>query len=89
MKKGAFIINAARGGLVDEDALYRTLKNSMLGGAAMDCFEVEPYNGPLKDMDNVLLTSHIGSYAKEGRMMMERQSVENLFSALKEKGTLP
>ena len=89
IKQGAFIINAARGGLVDEDALYRALKTSRLGGAALDCFEIEPYKGPLKDMDNVLLTSHIGSYAKEGRMMMERQSVENLFSALKEKGTLP
>ena len=88
MKHGAFLINAARGGLVDEDALYSALNNSSLGGAALDCFEVEPYNGQLKDLENILVTSHIGSYAKEGRVMMEKQSVENLFAVLKGIGSL-
>lgn len=82
LKKGAFLVNAARGGLVDEKALYDALKSGTLGGAALDCFEQEPYTGPLKKLGNVILTGHIGSYAKEGRMMMEKQAVENLFKEL-------
>jgi D-3-phosphoglycerate dehydrogenase len=83
MKKGALLINAARGGLVDEDALHKALSSGHLGGAALDCFEQEPYTGKLKDLDNVLLTAHIGSYAQEGRVMMEKQAVENLLRELK------
>jgi D-3-phosphoglycerate dehydrogenase len=83
MKKGALLINAARGGLVDEDALHKALSSGHLGGAAVDCFEQEPYTGKLKDLDNVLLTAHIGSYAQEGRVMMEKQAVENLLRELK------
>jgi D-3-phosphoglycerate dehydrogenase / 2-oxoglutarate reductase len=82
MKKGAFLINAARGGLVDEDALYQAVCSDALGGAALDCFEREPYTGHLKNLDNVLLTAHIGSYAQEGRVMMETQAVENLLKEL-------
>jgi len=83
MKKGALLINAARGGLVDEDVLYNALSSGYLGGAALDCFEEEPYAGKLKELDNVLLTAHIGSYAQEGRVMMEKQAVENLLRELK------
>jgi D-3-phosphoglycerate dehydrogenase len=86
MKKGALLINAARGGLVDENALYNALTSGHLGGAALDCFEQEPYTGKLKELDNVLLTAHIGSYAQEGRVMMEKQAVENLFRELKKAG---
>lgn len=86
MKEGAFLINAARGGLVDEKALYDALKQGHLGGVAIDCFETEPYKGPLKELNNVVLTAHIGSYAKEGRIMMERQAVENLLRGLKKAG---
>ena len=82
MKKGAYLINAARGGMVDEDALYRALRSDHLAGAALDCFEQEPYQGPLKELKNVLLTAHIGSYAREGRIMMEAQAVENLLAEL-------
>jgi D-3-phosphoglycerate dehydrogenase len=88
MKKGTLLINAARGGLVDEDALYNALSSGHLGGAALDCFEEEPYTGKLKEFDNVLLTAHIGSYAQEGRIMMERQAVENLFRELKKAGCI-
>ena len=88
MKKGALLINAARGGLVDEDALSSALSSGHLGGAALDCFEQEPYTGKLKDLENVLLTAHIGSYAQEGRVMMERQAVENLFRELKKAGCI-
>ena len=86
MKKGSLLINVARGGLIDENALYNALCSGHLGGAALDCFEQEPYTGKLKDLDNVLLTAHIGSYAQEGRVLMERQAVENLFRELKKAG---
>lgn len=88
IKKGALLINVARGGLVDEDALYKALTSGHLGGAALDCFEQEPYTGKLKELDNVLLTAHIGSYAQEGRIMMEKQAVENLFQELKKAGCI-
>jgi D-3-phosphoglycerate dehydrogenase len=78
MKRGALVINAARGGLIDEQALFECLQDGHLGGAALDCFEQEPYSGPLKEMKNVILTGHIGSYAREGRALMEEQAVDNL-----------
>jgi len=82
MKKGAMLINASRGGLVDEDALYDALVSGHLSGAALDCFEQEPYAGRLKELDTVLFTGHVGSYATEGRIMMEKQAVENLLEML-------
>jgi len=88
MKKGALLINVARGGLIDEDALYNALSSGYLSGAAIDCFEQEPYTGKLKDLDNVLVTAHVGSYAQEGRVMMERQAVENLLQELKKAGCI-
>jgi len=84
MKQGAFLINCSRGGIVDENALYSALKEGKLAGAAIDVFEQEPYNGPLKELDNVILTPHIGSYAKEARVKMEIEAVENLLTGLKE-----
>jgi len=83
-KKGVFLINASRGGLVDEDALHYALVSGQVKGAAIDSFEQEPYRGKLIEHDNVLLTSHIGSYAIEGRIRMERQSIENLIRELKD-----
>lgn len=88
MKPGAYFINASRGGLVDENALYKALVSGQISGAALDCFEQEPYGGPLKELQNVLLTAHIGSYAKEARIMMETQAAENLIKQLKEAGAL-
>lgn len=85
MKKGAWLVNASRGGLIDEQVLYNALKDGHLAGAALDVFEKEPYNGPLAGLDNIILTPHIGSYAKEGRIEMEIQAVENLIEGLREK----
>jgi D-3-phosphoglycerate dehydrogenase len=82
LRPGALLINAARGGMVDEDALYEALKVGRLGGAALDVFESEPYSGPLTRLDNVILTPHIGSYAKEARIRMELETVENLLAEL-------
>ena len=83
MKPGSWVINASRGGIVDEDALYEMLKSGHLGGAAVDVFEQEPYNGPLTELDNVILTPHIGSYARESRIQMEEDAVRNLIDSLK------
>lgn len=82
MKKDSFLINVSRGGVVDEKALYKYLKNGKLSGAAVDVFEEEPYNGVLIELDNVILTPHIGSYAKEARLEMELESVRNLLNEL-------
>jgi len=86
MKKGALIINTSRGGVVDETVLYENLKNGRLSGAAIDVFEQEPYTGSLKELDNVILTPHIGSYAIEARAQMEKEAVENLLKGLRVKG---
>jgi D-3-phosphoglycerate dehydrogenase len=86
MKKSSIIINASRGGLIDEDALTEALKKGLIGGAAIDTFEKEPYKGPLKKLNSVILTPHIGSYAKEARVQMEMAAVENLIIGLKERG---
>lgn len=79
MKPTAILVNTARGGLVDEDALYESLKEFKIAGAALDVFEKEPYQGKLKEFPNVLLTPHIGSYAIEARIQMEMDAVLNLF----------
>lgn len=83
MKTGAFLINIARGGVVDEDALYAALSENKLSGAAVDVFSEEPYAGPLCDLENIILTPHLGSYAKEGKLQMEIDAVQNLIEALK------
>jgi D-3-phosphoglycerate dehydrogenase len=83
MKTGSYLINCSRGGIVDEGALYQSLKDEHLAGAALDVFEQEPYHGPLKELDNVILTPHIGSYAREARIQMETEAVENLIRGLK------
>lgn len=88
MKKGAWLVNVSRGGVIDEEALYISLKTQYLAGAALDVFEHEPYIGPLKDLDNVILTPHIGSYAKEARVEMEKQAVENLIKGFEKGGLL-
>lgn len=82
MKPGTFLINAARGGLIDEAALVEALTSGHIGGAALDVFEQEPYQGPLLSCNNVVMTSHIGSLAKESRQRMELEAAENLLNGL-------
>jgi len=83
MKKNAILINTARGGLVDEEALYKSLKDNEIAGAAIDAFEEEPYTGKLKTLDNVIITPHIGSFTIETRKHMEIEAVNNLILGLK------
>ena len=82
MKPGAVLVNCARGGLVDEAALCEVLLEGRLAGVHFDTFEREPYQGPLAEIPCAALSSHIGSYAVEGRVQMEREAVLNLLSCL-------
>jgi len=88
MKPGALLINAARGGLVDEQALKAALDSGKLGGAALDAFEQEPYQGPLLECSNLILSSHVGSLAREARQRMELEAAENLLNGLIKAGII-
>ena len=87
-KKGVVLINTARGDLIDEDALYESLLDGYIGYACLDVFTKEPYTGKLLTLENVLLTPHIGSYARESRKAMETMAVANLINGLKDAGVL-
>jgi D-3-phosphoglycerate dehydrogenase len=82
MKPDAILLNTSRGGLVDEAALAAHLAANKKAGAYLDTFEKEPYQGPLAQVKNAVLTSHIGSYAREARVRMETEAVDNLLRAL-------
>ena len=70
--------------MVDEKALYHSLKNKDLSGAALDVYSEEPYSGTLRELDNIILTPHIGSYAKEARIKMEIEAVSNLLNGIED-----
>ena len=78
MKESAILINTARGGIVNEDDLYDAIKNKTIAAAAVDVFEEEPYNGRLKELDNILLTCHMGASTVESRTDMEVQAMEEV-----------
>jgi len=82
MKKGAYILNVARGGVVSEKALAKALEDGTLAGAWLDTFEEEPYKGTLCGYQNVILTPHVGSYTAECRFQMENEAVYNLLNYL-------
>lgn len=84
MRRGTFLVNTSRGGLVHEDALVDALKSGHLGGAGLDVFEEEPYQGPLSDLENVILSPHMASTAGKTRMIMEKEAVDNMIIGLKE-----
>lgn len=86
MRPGAILVNASRGGLVDEAALHAALADGRLAGAYLDTFASEPYDGPLRDLPTVLLTPHAGSYAAEARERMETEAAQNLLDAFEEFG---
>jgi lactate dehydrogenase-like 2-hydroxyacid dehydrogenase len=82
MKKGAFIINTARGGLIDEAAACEMLISGHLGGLALDVYEEEPPQAsPLFTLDNVVLTPHTAARTAEATAAMASVSVQNLIDA--------
>jgi D-3-phosphoglycerate dehydrogenase len=84
MKTGAYLVNTARGELVDEDALYDALASGKLAGAAEDVFSKEPPEGhKLLELDNFILVAHIGAFTKEANEKMALKSAENLIKMLK------
>ena len=84
MKKDAILINTARGGIVDEEALYHSLKNGEIWGAGLDVFEKEPVSldHPLLSLPNVVNLPHIGSASVKTRMKMAHLASDNMLSVL-------
>ncbi|MCK4823154.1 phosphoglycerate dehydrogenase [bacterium] len=78
MKPGVILLNAGRGGMVNEDSLCKAIDEGIVAGAWCDSFSEEPYKGPLSQYEQVLLTPHVGSYSEECRFSMEMESVNNL-----------
>jgi D-3-phosphoglycerate dehydrogenase len=82
MPPGSYLINLARGGIVDESSLIEALTSRHLRGAAIDVFEEEPYEGPLTRFDNVILTAHMGASAHQSRYLMELGAAEDCVRVL-------
>lgn len=85
MKKTAILINAARGAVVDTEALVKALKEGWIAGAGLDVFEEEPLpaDHPLTKLDNVVLTPHIGASTEEAQMRAGVQVAEQIVEILK------
>jgi D-3-phosphoglycerate dehydrogenase / 2-oxoglutarate reductase len=86
MKPGAYLVNAARGGVLDEAALYRVLKDGHLAGAALDVYEREPVpqDHPLRTLENVVLTPHLGAATAEAQQNVAVEIGEAVRAALEE-----
>jgi lactate dehydrogenase-like 2-hydroxyacid dehydrogenase len=83
MKRSAFLVNTARGPIVDEEALAWALKERLIAGAALDVYEREPEIIPaLLEMENVVLAPHLGSATRETRAAMIDLAVSNVISVL-------
>lgn len=83
MKPNAIIVNASRGGIVDEEAAYEYLKKGKLGGLGLDAFEVEPPEAsPLFELPNVIVTPHTGAHTEEAAENMANMAVKNLIDVL-------
>jgi D-3-phosphoglycerate dehydrogenase len=87
MKSSAFLINAARGGIVDEDALYAVLAQRKIAGAVLDVIanEPPPKDHPLIQLDNVLWTPHIGAMTLEASERGEWGAAEEVIRVLEKK----
>lgn len=86
MKPNAYLINSARGPVVDEAALVRALRSGRIAGAGLDVYEDEPALAPgLTELDNVVIAPHIASATRETRGAMARIAAENVIAALEGK----
>ena len=87
MKKNAFIINCARGGILNEDDLYKALLNKKIAGAGLDVFDVEPTpsTNPLFKLKNVILSPHIAGVTVESTVRMATETVQNVLDVFDNK----
>ncbi|XP_034049591.1 C-terminal binding protein 2, like isoform X2 [Thalassophryne amazonica] len=85
MRQGAFLVNTARGGLVDEKALAQALKEGRIRGAALDVHETEPFSfaqGPLKDVPNLICTPHTAWYSEQASLEMREAAATEIRRAI-------
>ncbi|CAD7770105.1 Glyoxylate/hydroxypyruvate reductase B [Candidatus Methanoperedenaceae archaeon GB50] len=83
MKPTAYIINCARGGIINEDALYNALKSGRVAGAALDVFvEEPPLSSPLLDLKNIVVTPHLGASTEEAQVKVAVTVAEEIKNAL-------
>jgi len=87
MKNSVFIVNASRGGVIDERALIDALHNKKIAGAALDVFALEPVNqdNPLLSMENVILTPHVGWYSEESQRELQTKAAQGVADVLMKK----
>ncbi|NWJ99950.1 3-phosphoglycerate dehydrogenase, partial [Marine Group I thaumarchaeote] len=84
MKNTARIINTSRGGVIDEEALYNSLKEGNIAGAALDVFEVEPATGNrLTTLPNFIATPHMGAQTKEAQLLAANIIAEKIIQVLR------
>lgn len=85
MKPSAFLVNTARGPIIDETALVRALKEDKIAGAGLDVFEVEPlpHDSPLRRIDNVLMAPHNSNSSPEAWERVHHNTIRNLLEVLK------
>ncbi len=84
MKPSAYLINMARGPIVDQAALYRALREGRIAGAALDVLEQEPPapDDPLLQLDNVLFSPHTSSWSAESVLQLRRDTARNVVDVL-------
>ena len=86
MRPTAILVNTARGGLVDLDALQHALSERRLLGAGLDVFETEPPDAshPIFALDNVVVTNHVGWYSEESMRELQRKAAEEAVRVLRD-----
>jgi len=87
MKTGAILVNTSRGGVVDQDALYHSLKSGKLAAAGIDVTDPEPLpnDSSLLTLENLVITPHIASASRKTRDRMAEMAAENLLAGIKGK----
>ena len=87
MKSDSFLINAARGPLIDEDALYTALKTGAIGGAGLDVMveNIPAKNHPLMSLDNIIITPHTAFFSQASTLELEQRAAQEVVSVYKGK----
>ena len=87
MKESSFLINCARGGIVNEKALLNALQSKIIRGAGLDVYDDEPStsSNPLFSLDNILLSPHIAGVTQEATIRMSKQAVQNILDVFDKK----